>query len=93
MVITCPFITWLHGTLGNTNYFTFPVNAYYYRRIFMFEDKYLAIKLSLIKPKRETKIERKQRFEDLVNKNGWSRAELARHLGSSRAWVTKVMSS
>jgi len=58
----------------------------------MFEDKYLAIKLSLIKPKRESKTERKQRFEDLVNKHGWSRAELARHLGYSRAWVTKVLS-
>jgi len=81
----------LHGTLGNTNYFTFPVNAYYYRRTFMFEDKYKDMKQSLIKPKKETKAERKQRFQDLVNKHDWSRADLARHLGCSRVWVTKVL--
>ena len=41
---------------------------------------------------RESKEARKERFNELIKKNNWTRAELARHLGVSRAWVTKVLS-
>ena len=30
-------------------------------------------------------------FEKLLKDNNWSQADLARHLGVSRAWVTMVM--
>ena len=53
------FSSVLHGTIDNTNYFTFPINAYYYKRSFVFEDKYIALIRSFIKPKRETKEEKK----------------------------------
>ncbi|MEE9465109.1 MAG: helix-turn-helix transcriptional regulator [Candidatus Neomarinimicrobiota bacterium] len=36
---------------------------------------------------------RAHRFQRLMDENGWSRAELARQLGVSRAWVTKVLSN
>ena len=52
------FSSVLHGTIDNTNYFTFPINAYYYKRSFVFEDKYIALIQSFIKPKRETKEEK-----------------------------------
>ena len=43
------------------------------------------------KPQRETIEERATRFHRLMDENGWTRAELARQLGVSRAWVTKVL--
>ncbi|MFC1565637.1 helix-turn-helix domain-containing protein [Candidatus Neomarinimicrobiota bacterium] len=42
---------------------------------------------------RESKKERKVRFIKLLKKNNWTQAELSRHLGVSRAWVTKVLNS
>jgi transcriptional regulator with GAF, ATPase, and Fis domain len=39
---------------------------------------------------RESKSQRKDRFIKLMKKNNWTRAELARHLGVSRAWISKV---
>jgi hypothetical protein len=30
-------------------------------------------------------------FEKMLNENNWSKADLARHLGVSPAWVTMVM--
>ena len=44
------------------------------------------------KPIRETMEERAARFQRLMDKNRWTRAELARHLGVSRARVTIVPS-
>ncbi|MFC1482119.1 helix-turn-helix domain-containing protein [Candidatus Neomarinimicrobiota bacterium] len=43
------------------------------------------------KPKRETKEERAARFQQLMDDYDWTRAELAKQLGVSRAWVTKVL--
>ena len=40
---------------------------------------------------REERIHRSQEYQKLMKENGWSRADLARHLGVSRAWVTIVM--
>lgn len=42
---------------------------------------------------RESKADRKDRFIKLMKKNNWTRAELARHLNVSRAWVTKVLTN
>ena len=81
----------LHGTFDNTNYFTFPVNAYSHGRNLILEDEYFAILRSKKKQKMETAEERKLRFLHLVNKHNFTRANLARHLGCSRAWVTKVL--
>jgi hypothetical protein len=30
-------------------------------------------------------------YQKMIEENGWSKADLARHLGVSRAWVTIVM--
>ncbi len=40
---------------------------------------------------RESKAERKKRYIKLMKKNKWTNAELARHLGVSRVWVSKVL--
>jgi len=40
---------------------------------------------------KESKPDRKKRYIELLKKNNWTQAELARHLGVSRAWVTKVL--
>jgi len=40
---------------------------------------------------KESKTDRKKRYIKLMNENNLTRAELARHLGVSRAWVTKVL--
>ena len=44
-----PIFQWgfsmLHGTFDNTNYFTFPANAYSQGRNLILEDEYLRIKL------------------------------------------------
>jgi DNA invertase Pin-like site-specific DNA recombinase len=42
---------------------------------------------------RESKKKRKERFNSLLNKNKWTRSELARYLGASRAWVSKVLNN
>jgi len=81
----------LHRTFGNTNYFTFPVNAYSHGRNLILDDEYFAILRSKKKHEMETAEERKLRFLRLVNKHNFTRANLARHLGCSRAWVTKVL--
>ena len=43
-----------------------------------------------VKPK-ETKLERRMRYSLLMKENGWTRAELSRQLGVSRAWVTMTL--
>ena len=43
-----------------------------------------------VKPK-ETKLERRKRYSLLMKENGWTRAELSRKLGVSRAWVTMTL--
>ncbi|MFC1619847.1 helix-turn-helix domain-containing protein [Candidatus Neomarinimicrobiota bacterium] len=63
-----------------------------FRRKF-FLDKELYLQNHPPKPCRETKEERATRFQRLMDENGWTRAELARQLGISRAWVTKVLRS
>jgi len=42
---------------------------------------------------RESKVAKKNRYSDLMKENNWNRAELARHLGASRAWVSKVLNN
>ena len=40
---------------------------------------------------RESKTDRRNRYIKLMTKNNWNNAGLARHLGVSRAWVSKVL--
>ena len=70
----------LHGTFGNMNYFTFPVNAYKHGRNLILEDEYFTIVRSKKKQKMEIAEERKLRFLRLLNKHNFTRANLARHL-------------
>ncbi|MEJ2637192.1 MAG: helix-turn-helix transcriptional regulator [Calditrichia bacterium] len=37
------------------------------------------------------KQQRADSYQKLMNDNHWTRADLARHLGVSRAWVSKVL--
>ena len=78
----------LHGTNGNVDYFTFKVVDYSYRRSLLLEDDYTFILTSTAKPIKETNLERRKRYSLLMKENGWTRAELSRQLGVSRAWVT-----
>jgi hypothetical protein len=40
---------------------------------------------------RNERIKKVTEYQVLMQKQGWSKADLARHLGVSRAWVTIVM--
>ena len=40
---------------------------------------------------RNERINKVTEYQELMTKHGWSKADLARHLGVSRAWVTIVM--
>ena len=40
---------------------------------------------------REERVQRAIEYQKLIEENGWSKADLARYLGVSRAWVTIVM--
>lgn len=45
----------------------------------------------LQKKRPEKRLKRAEMFHRLMKENDWSRAELARQLGVSRAWVRKVL--
>jgi hypothetical protein len=81
----------LRRTNGNANYFIFKVVAYSYKRGLLLEDDYTFISSSTIKPCKETKLERRKRYSLLMKENSWTKAELARQLGVSRAWVTMTV--
>jgi len=55
--------------------------------------KYTTASAPKVKPKKETMIERKIRYQKLIDKNNWSRSELSRQLGVSTAWVSMVLNS
>lgn len=40
---------------------------------------------------RKERMHRSKENQKLIEENGWSKADLARYLGVSRAWVTIVM--
>jgi hypothetical protein len=40
---------------------------------------------------RKERIHRSEEYQKLMKENGWSKADLARYLGVSPAWVTMVM--
>ena len=40
---------------------------------------------------RKERTNRSIEYQKLIEDNGWSKADLARHLGVSRTWVTIVM--
>ena len=89
------FIFQFQGSLGGTNEFAnhFVVEIPVVFRRHFFLDRELYLQNHPPKPKRETKADRAVRFRRLMEDNGWTRAELARQLGVSRAWVTKVLRS
>ncbi len=72
-----------------SNFFEVEIPVVFSRQFFLDKEAYIA-NLPL-KQKRETKEERAVRFQQLMDDNGWTKAELARQLGVSRAWVTKVL--
>ena len=78
--------------LGTTsklaNFFEVEIPVVFRRKFFL--DKELYLLNHPPKPRHETKEERATRFQQLMDENGRTRAELARQLGVSRAWVTKV---
>ncbi|MFC1547045.1 helix-turn-helix domain-containing protein [Candidatus Neomarinimicrobiota bacterium] len=79
----------LRATIINSNFLEVEIPVVFSRQFFLDKDSYIANRPP--KPQRETKEERAARFQRLMDDNGWSRAELARQLGVSRAWVTKVL--
>jgi len=42
---------------------------------------------------RESIAVRKKRYISLLKKNSWTQTELAKHLGVSRAWITKGLNN
>ena len=72
-----------------SNFFVVEIPVVFSRNFFLDKEAYIA-NLPL-KPKRETKEERAARFQRRMDDSGWTREELARQLGVSRAWITKVL--
>ena len=81
------------GTEENTNYFTFNLTGYMYKYKLVNTFKYTTVSAPKVKPKKETMIERKIRYQKLIDENNWSRSELSRQLGVSTAWVSMVLNS
>ena len=81
------------GTEENTNYFTFNLTGYMYKYKLVNTFKYTTVSAPKVKPKKETMIERKIRYQKLIDEHNWSRSELSRQLGVSTAWVSMVLNS
>ena len=81
----------LRRTNRNSNYFTFNIIAYSYKRELLLEGDYTFIISSKVKPIKESKTMRKERFKRLMKENNWTKAELSRELNISRAWVTMTL--
>ena len=81
------------GTEENTNYFTFNLTGYMYKYKLVNTFKYTTASAPKVKPKKETMIERKIRYQKLIDEHNWSRSELSRQLGVSTAWVSMVLST
>lgn len=79
----------LRASNDNSNFFEVEIPVVFRRYFFLDRDLYLQNRPP--KPHRETTEERAARFKQLMDENDWTRAELARQLGVSRAWVTKVL--
>ena len=81
------------GTDKNINYFTFNLTGYMFKYKLVNTFKCTTASASKVKPKKETMIERKIRYQKLIDKYNWSRSELSRQLGVSTAWVSMVLNS
>ena len=77
------------GTNKFSNFFVVEIPVVYRRQFFL--DRELYLQNQPPKPRHDTMAERAARFKRLMDENDWTRAELARQLGVSRAWVTKVL--
>ena len=81
--------------MPNSNFLVFSESFYIERfsnkgyRYFLGKETKQAPPLKML----ESKVDRKNRYIRLMKKNNWTRAELARHLGVSRAWVSKVLNN
>ena len=57
------------GTEENTNYFTFRLTGYMFKYTLVDPDKYTTVSAPKVKPKKETMIERKIRYQKLIDEN------------------------
>jgi len=87
------FAILLASQLGGTNKFAnfFEVEIPVVFRRYFFLDKGLYLQNHPPKEKGVSMKERASRFQRLMDENGWTRVELARQLGVSRAWVNRVL--
>ena len=83
----------LRTSTPNSNFLTFSESFYIERyknkgyRYYLGKEPKYAPQINI----KESKDDRKKQFQIMMKNNNWTRAELARHLGVSRAWVTKVL--
>lgn len=83
----------LRSSTPNSNFLVFS-ESFYVKRYKNKGYRYCLGKEAKQAPKSntsESKADRKKRYIKLMKKNNWTRAELAKHLGVSRAWVSKVL--
>ena len=81
------------GTEENTNYFTFNLTGYMYKYKLVNTFKYTTVSAPKGKPKKETMIERKIRYQTLIDENNWSRSELLRELAVSTVWAAIILNT
>jgi len=87
MDFTCPFITWLRVRNADSNHYVVHIPVVFEPQFFL--DKELYCRSAPTPPKHP--VDKAECFLSLMEKNKWTQADLARHLGLSRARVTQVL--
>ena len=85
----------LRTSIPNSNFLTFS-ESFYIKRFKNKGYRYYLGREGTLRSSTKTsdsKADRKKYYIKLLKKNKWTRAELARHLGVSRAWVSKVLNN
>ncbi len=76
---------------ANSNHYVVHIPVVFGPQFFLDKELYCRDLPKNKRPTAESKEERKERFLSLMEKNRWTQAELSRHLGVSRAWITKAI--
>jgi predicted HTH transcriptional regulator len=89
-------VTYLQYNHGGTYHYN-PKIEYKNNKIFTTFYRTLGngrIKLSredLMRDWRETSIRRAEEYKIIMSERDWSKAQLSRHLGVSRSWITQIL--
>ncbi len=93
VISTC--YNWLPSSTPNSNFLVFSESFYIERyknkgcRYYLGKKPKNALSINM----KESKTERKKRFNKQMIDNNWTTTKLAKYLGKSRAWISKVLNN